>query len=135
MLPEPLRTMLLNCIDVTMDKPTIQEFTVVNRDILGVTYDTVVSPVTPQQEGHRTYIAKLEKLNTIFYFIRLYCDEYIANLIVKDLYTEFRKTYEGSSVEPARIRGEFLDCILVENNSLPFIGRSEIKEAVLRMLN
>jgi len=118
-----------------MNLTAIQEFTLINRDLFGFSYDEVVPAVEPFTKGISSYVKKLEEDDTLFYFIRLLCDKYKSHAYGRELKKEFYKIYEDTNLGRTMIRGEFLDCIMVENNSLPFIGRQNIKVSLQQMLN
>lgn len=135
MIPSDLRIKLLAAMNACMDHSAIHQFTIINKDILGISYEEAIPPIAPLTEGFEKYVDKLDEYHTTFYFIRLLCDEYPNNLLVKELKALFYNIYEDTNLGETRIRGEFLDCIMLENNSLPFIGRLDLKVSLQQMLN
>src|SRR5436190_1901262 len=134
MIPNQLKTKLLETMHACMDLPAIQQFTIINKDVFAISYDDAVGQIGPIQ-GFPKYVDKLEQFDTVFYFIRLLCDEYSKNIRATELKEQFYRIYEDTSNGGMRIRGEFLDSIMLENNTLPFIGRHNIKVSLQQMLN
>ena len=136
MLPKKLLTELLTCMDATFNEQGIEQFTVINKPAFGNESREVVANGTPIPQGIRSYVDFLEKNNKTFDFIKQYCEsnDYKAHALVAAFYANFQKVFEFAGGK-VNLRSTFLDYFLLGNDSLPFIGRDNVKQSVETMLN
>ncbi|HEX6227753.1 MAG TPA: hypothetical protein VFZ52_25215 [Chryseolinea sp.] len=136
MLPKQLLTELLTSMEATFDEPGIKQFTFIHKDKFGEEYINIVADGTPRPAGLRAFVSYLEKNNNTFKFIKQYCEDnaYKDHQLVFAFYNNFKDVFEFAG-EKVNLKRQFLDYFLLENESLPFIGRDNVKQSVETLLN
>lgn len=134
-LAPTVRTALLQAMIDSLSLDAVQQLTSDNREILNSSYDDCIPSAIGLNKGLSRYIDELEKLSTVTIFIFVLCNKFPGNASVKKLKDEFDKTYTSNEGKNSAYCAAFLDSILLENLTLPFIGRSEVKVKIQQMLN
>jgi len=135
MLPDDLKKLLLASMNATFTNSSFQQFTATRKELFGIDYESVSTGTTPLDKGLAAYLQRMEESRRTCYFVKEYYDAYPANQLVSQMFDSFRQMFAFNEAEPFRIRSEFLDCLMINEESLPFVGRENVKEAVYKLLN